>query len=308
MNHTIKVLIWLFVLTFMTNIFAAIIPAKTKNIPSIDGKINDPAWENTFIVKVDKPVLKDKPPLGGFKTKLQFSQTPTALYISAECFFPTGHKPKGIKRPHDAPVFEDESFEVFMASLDGKNYYHFAVNAYGATTEREGLNSVWNCKWESQVSILEDSWIAEIKIPFASLEINPRDGKYWKINCCRNIYDSKGRFMQGLSLIYPGYHQPEDFLIFGDIDVKYLLPLVNSSLIEIQDIATYAPDKYHKLIATLKKYQGSLKETSQTLIPSVEAAIILASVYQIKKNSKKIKNEAILNYLFVAEKQKRKQQ
>ena len=279
---------------------AAIVPPDLKDgaAPVIDGTLNDPAWQNALVMELGEPVMPLRPAIPGSKTSMRILAGGGKLYLGFECLFAPGACVKGAKREHDAPVFEDESLELFIAPDGGANatnYYHFALNTCGATTERKILDPAWDADWQSAVSAGPDRWTAEMVIPLAALGGGNAAGHYWQINACRNMYDASGSFAQGLALARPGYHSPNILLMSGAVSAPVLLAAVKATLAEMEGMKEYlaGPDK--KQYKQLTSCREKLEAAPGAAIPADEAVTILEAAW---KNAGKIENSIILNYMF----------
>ena len=131
---------------------------------TFDGRLDEAAWreapffDTLFIDRADTPAAD--------KTIVKVLYDDTDLYIGIQGVEPT---PKGlVARAHgDLPlVFSDDSYEVYLdpgRTLD--TFYRIAVNSVGAmlTWGPEGFQTI-DCR--VGVSVDEDSWSAELSIPF----------------------------------------------------------------------------------------------------------------------------------------------
>ena len=110
---------------------------------------------------------------------------------------------------HDAPVFQDNAFEMFIApGEETYNYFEFQVNAYGTVWDLfmprpyrnggAGL-STWDIKGLQKAVYLDGtlnnpadtdrSWSIELAVPFSSVRMNggrnPSTGTIWRMNFSR---------------------------------------------------------------------------------------------------------------------------
>jgi hypothetical protein len=110
---------------------------------------------------------------------------------------------------HDAPVFQDNAFEMFIApGEETYNYFEFQVNAYGTVWDLfmprpyrnggAGL-STWDIKGLQKAVYLDGtlnnpadtdrSWSIELAVPFSSVRMNggrnPAAGTIWRMNFSR---------------------------------------------------------------------------------------------------------------------------
>ncbi|HSG49584.1 MAG TPA: DUF5916 domain-containing protein, partial [Longimicrobiales bacterium] len=77
--------------------------------------------------------------------------------------------------------------------LDGRTGYFFEINAAGLMGDGLitggqgfGINKSWDGIWEARTDTQDDGWSAEIRIPFQTLNFNPRSDT-WGINFQRTI-------------------------------------------------------------------------------------------------------------------------
>jgi len=210
----------------------------TPQAPTIDGKLDDPAWQNAgktspFIM------LGTGGEIAGIQTKGQLTYDHDNLYIAFLCHEP---KPKALRARCQTDgfigIFQDDIVEVFLAKSGAhKGYYHLAVNSSGAgygmyfPEETEKWNYCWfdypnktrankslNLKWEKKTSLCKEGWIVEIKIPFADLGGRPEDGEVWRLNLCRERKVGKNnKNYSWASLSGKTFHAPAEFgyLLFG---------------------------------------------------------------------------------------------
>jgi hypothetical protein len=170
---------------------------RTLNPPKIDGLLNDAAWN-------DAPVagnfVQYTPYNGGpvyQKTEVRILYDDGALYIGAHLF---DTSPDSIyvdlgKRDSDRDINADVFSLDICPYNDGVNGYSFKVSASGVQTDGKqgggdemGHNdNTWDAVWESKVSIVEDGWIAEIKIPYSSLRFPKTEIQTWGINFWREV-------------------------------------------------------------------------------------------------------------------------
>ena len=151
------------------------------------------------------------------KTEVRFAATPKGLLIGARAAAP-GKEPLGGERDRDAgAVFGDDSLEVFVDPVgEGREYYQFVSNAYGAQFDQKcrtgrGVDPKWNGQWAVATKIQDGLWTAEALIPFSDLfpgDAFP-DGSAIRVNVCRNVQPTKE--LQNWSPTYGVFHSPDRF-------------------------------------------------------------------------------------------------
>ena len=140
------------------------------------------------------------------------------LYLQVVCHEPDTTKIKAVCEIHDGAVWQDDCVEIFLdPDRSEVNYFQFVSNARGVRAEgRKDEDSTrfamaWNGVWNVTARVLVDSWVIEVKIPFASLDVSqPKEGAVWGGNVCRerrsgNVFE--------LSSWAPAknFHQPRNF-------------------------------------------------------------------------------------------------
>jgi hypothetical protein len=267
-------------------------------VPVMDGTLQDPLWQQAAALDLGETVMQLRPAVAGSATTLRMLVGNGNLYLGFECRFPPEYLPQSRMREHDAPVFEDESIEFFIAP-DGRpgegGYYHFAVNSRGSMTERRNFDPAWNAEWQGAVKVGEDRWTATLTVPLAALVDGGPGGHYWRINTCRNIYDGRGAFVQGMTLARPGYYHPGIPLLVGPVGAPELLSAVNAALAEMEGV--FRPHlsgaikrQYDRLIGYRKEL-----EAADAAVPVEKAAVILETALD---NAGRLEDMIIWNYMF----------
>jgi len=196
---------------------------RTETPPVIDGKLDDPAWNDAPWSDLFVDIEGDVKPRPRFRTRAKMLWDDDCFYIAAE-----------MEEPHvwatltkrDSVIFHDNDFEVFIdPDGDTENYYELEINAINNTFDlflpkpyRKGGKA--QLKWDikglkSAVSVMgtvnnakdkDKRWILEIAIPFESLStenvkpVIPADGSEWRINFSRVNWQHEigedGRYMR----------------------------------------------------------------------------------------------------------------
>jgi hypothetical protein len=159
--------------------------------PKIDGLLDEEIWKQApkgdgFIER--EPVPGDAPL---FPSEVKVLYDDEALYIGAMLY---DTAPDSIlQQLTQRDEFGNADF--FGVSLDcykdGINGLEFAVTASGVQIDTKfGQNTNdrnWNAVWYSQVSLTEEGWVVEMKIPYAALRFPEVPIQEWHINFFRNI-------------------------------------------------------------------------------------------------------------------------
>lgn len=189
-------ILFLFILT--TNLYSQSLQKKSvdafriKDNPTIDGVLNESFWlgaqeAKNFVMfqPGDGDAEKDR------KTIVKVAYDDTAIYFGATMYDPD---PKTIPTQF---VSRDNIGinDYFLVSLnpnnDGQNDTEFLVTSSGAQADAKvtsnGEDWSWSGVWESAVTINDNSWIVEMKIPYSALRFSNTNMKSWGLNLHRRI-------------------------------------------------------------------------------------------------------------------------
>lgn len=165
----------------------------TENI-TVDGKLDEAVWKTapiaTDFVMFDpdngKPISPDK------KSNVQVVYDNTAVYIAATLY--DNEPNKILKEITQRDVFgTSEHFGVFINGFnDGQQDFRFFVSAAGVQmdcifTDANGEDFTWDAIWDSDVTITDEGWIIEMKIPYAGLRFSEEAIQTWGINFYREL-------------------------------------------------------------------------------------------------------------------------
>ncbi|HOJ31227.1 MAG TPA: DUF4838 domain-containing protein [bacterium] len=170
-----------------------IIVPYSKQIPIIDGKLNENLWNQTLRLN-DFVDLFNNP--ASVQTEFFIAHDGKNFYIGIRSYL----KNKEIRKLSascsiDNPLWEAESCEFFL-SPDSVQCYQFLIgpdnfftDIYTKDIENFKIDDInWNAKdIEYATYVSDEFWSAEIKIPFSSIQFNPESE--WRINFCRNHYE-----------------------------------------------------------------------------------------------------------------------
>jgi hypothetical protein len=161
--------------------------------PVIDGKLNEAFWSKA---EEAKDFVMFEPGDGGNeredkKTTVKIAYDNEAIYFGATMYD---------NNPEEIPMQfggRDQfgNVDFFLISInpnnDGQNDTEFAVMSTGAqgdakvSSGREDFS--WNAVWDSEVTVTNNSWVVEIKIPYSALRFSNTNIQTWGINFHRRI-------------------------------------------------------------------------------------------------------------------------
>ncbi len=177
--------------------------------PTIDGKLDDPSWQQAPAITefVQHEPLDGHTPSERTEVRILFDSE--AVYVGARMY---DREPAGIVRGEAKKDIDLKDMDAFILVLDT---YHDRQNGFvfgttpagiiydgqitkegegsfgGPSTRPGGITAAPNLNWDGTwfVSTSVDSlgWVAEIKIPFATLQYAGGPGRSWGLNIGRFI-------------------------------------------------------------------------------------------------------------------------
>lgn len=185
--------LFIFFLTYSQEKIKSVGALRIVNSPIIDGVLDEDFWKNAELAQNFQMF---KPEDGGderenMKTVVKIAYDNEAIYFGATMY---DVNPKAIPLQFGGrDQFGQNDF--FLISInpnnDGQNDTEFVVMSTGAQADAkvtsEGEDFSWNAVWESYVKITENSWVAEIKIPYSALRFSNSTEQIWGVNFHRKI-------------------------------------------------------------------------------------------------------------------------
>lgn len=214
----------------MTQLPALVVPRIRERVP-IDADLNKAPWRG--LPPSPLAASHGRDPGNAARsvqpTALRACHDGERLYVAFDC---ADRDVWGTQRGRNAPIYEEEVVEAFLApSRDPRRYFELESSPRGAYWEgvidnpdgqRATLraNLAWVCAgWERAIRVrgtldvrddVDEGWSVEWAIPFASLGASPpRPGERWRANFFR-IERPRGGAPE-LSAWAPTYAEPAEF-------------------------------------------------------------------------------------------------
>ncbi len=172
----------------------SITAVKIETPPVIDGILDEEIW---LIADIADKFIQYSPFSGSpskYRTEIRVLYDNTALYIGAMMYDPS---PDSIYRElgqRDSYSLNADQFTIDLSPYnDGINGAVFKISSSGVQSDSppRSMGSSWDAVWESSTSIVEDGWIAEIRIPYSALRFPKEDVQTWGINFWREVRRSR---------------------------------------------------------------------------------------------------------------------
>jgi len=167
--------------------------------PKIDGKLDDPCWrasdKATSFIQIEPD--RGKPSVGQTTAMVLYDKK--NLYVAIVAYEKEVNRIRATLKRRDGGgnIGADDFVGVLLDTYhDHRSSYAFIVNPIGTQwdlSSAEGgstLDFNWDAKWDAKCRINEDSWIAELQIPFSELSFR-NSGDTWGINFIRGAKPSK---------------------------------------------------------------------------------------------------------------------
>ena len=153
----------------------------------VDGFMNEDSWKNA---RIATDFLEQSPTEGLapiYKTEVRILFDDNNIYILGYCF--DAHPDSILTQlgERDDRLNADQftvKFDTYNKMIDA---FTFSVTASGVQSDSRVSDSKFNAVWESAVQVVEDGWIAEIKIPYYSLRFPKSDEQVWRVNFERQV-------------------------------------------------------------------------------------------------------------------------
>jgi len=160
---------------------------------TIDGFLDEPDWQTAPVLDsflTTEPVEKGTPSAPTF---VRVMATSKAIIIGVECKDPNPERIVRFSKLRDTDISNEDHIKVVIDPfLDGQSGYILAVNANAArydalvSNRGESENEDWDTIWEARVSINENGWIAEMRLPIQSIYFKKKLTE-WGFNVERRI-------------------------------------------------------------------------------------------------------------------------
>ena len=161
---------------------------KTSTPPKIDAVLDDQVWQEA---EKATDFVQFRPAMGVAeipeeRTVVQVTYDDNAVYFAAYIY----DKPENIMKQFTTRDNFGQA-DFFLISInpnnDGQNDTEFLVFSSGTqgdalVTSDGNEDWGWNAVWDSAVKIVDDGWIAEMKIPYSALRFSNQKVQTWGIN------------------------------------------------------------------------------------------------------------------------------
>jgi len=169
--------------------------------PKIDGVLDDAAWKNTNIA-TDFVMFRPTsglPEPENLKSEIKVVYDNEAIYFGAYL-----HDDKPLEIPMEFQTRDNFGNADFFGIVlnpqnDGINQTQFFVMSTGNQNDAKVLPSgqedwSWNAVWYSEVKLVADGWIVEVKIPYSALRFSNEAIQTWSMNFHRRQQNTRDQY------------------------------------------------------------------------------------------------------------------
>jgi hypothetical protein len=157
----------------------------------LDGALDEPAWSTAPRIELVQQAPRPLEPTP-YGTSVRVLVGPDDVYFGIVCVDPDPGRLAIHSLQRDSDLTTDDTVTVVLDTfLDSRTAYFFEVNAGGARTDGlisgpEEQSRDWDGIWDAAVRRSDRGWIAEIRIPAATLRFPTRAGS-WGFNVERHV-------------------------------------------------------------------------------------------------------------------------
>lgn len=172
---------------------------KATSAPKIDGVLDDAAWQSAPLAS---NFIQNFPNYGqpsSQKTEVRVLYDDEAVYVSAYLFDDPALIRRQITARDEEQMKDLDFFSVFFDTYnDHQNGFQFLVTSSNVQTDArispgiildfgEYGDKTWDAVWDSKVSIKNDGWVVEMKIPYISIRFAQKPVQHWGIQMMRSV-------------------------------------------------------------------------------------------------------------------------
>lgn len=171
---------------------AGLIPALFEAPPTIDGRLDDPAWEVATRVAGFFQVEPFQGEPSPVMTEVLVGYDDEALYFGFRMEDPEPERIAAAVTTRDGDGDNDDTVAVMLDTFrSGDSGYYFASNLLGTQFDGTIANNgrteddKWDAAWQNASALVDGGWTAEFRIPFEVLRYAAGDEAVWGVNFLR---------------------------------------------------------------------------------------------------------------------------
>jgi len=171
---------------------AYLVVPRVKTSPTIDGKLDDPAWKSAAEIKLlrygNGGTEGEEPP---FPVEARICHNEAGLYLAYACTEPDLDALIAVRSERDGQIWRDDSVELGIQDPSAEDGIHVIINSLGAIFDsrvRFEEDPSWKGNIQAAVGKqpVENRWTVEIALPWRELGVTPDKGRILRGNFLRN--------------------------------------------------------------------------------------------------------------------------
>jgi len=173
---------------------------RAEHAPKIDGILDDVIWQN---VEIATNFVSFKPEIGetappNERTEVKMTYDDKAIYVAAYLYDDPSNIMKQLTS-RDNFGHNDFFTVIINPNNDAQNNTEFFVLSSGTQADAllnpsNGEDFGWNAVWDSAVTIVDDGWIVEMKIPYRTLRFSNQEEPVWGLQFQRHFRRTRAQF------------------------------------------------------------------------------------------------------------------
>lgn len=166
--------------------------SRSETPPTIDGQLSDEVWSQAQVMADFTQVDPDEGQPATERTEVRVLFDDRAIYVGVRLFDREAARLGRRLSTRDGDADADRITLYLDTMHDHLTGVMFRVSASNVQTDAVLFNDTWddwswNAVWESNVSVDDDGWSVEMRIPLSQLRFTAADTQTWGINVERYI-------------------------------------------------------------------------------------------------------------------------
>jgi hypothetical protein len=186
--------LFIFSISFAQQTKKSVKASRIDKSPTIDGVLNENFWQNAEVANdfVMYQPGDGTPELPNKKSVVKVAYDNEAIYFGATLYDNTPNKIPMQFGGRDSFKNTDYFLVRLNPFNDGQNDFEFVVMSTNSQADAKVFpdgdeDFSWNAVWDSEVTLNEDGWLVEIKIPYSQLRFANTPVQTWGVNFIRKI-------------------------------------------------------------------------------------------------------------------------
>jgi hypothetical protein len=156
----------------------------------VDGTLDELAWRDAWSMELGYEVQPGENVPPPVRTEVLVTWDADAVYFGFRAFDPSPQDIRAFLTDRDNVGSDDWVAVILDTFNDERRSFDLFVNPLGVQTdmvETQATNEEWDAIWDSAGRITDWGWVAELRVPFASLRFQQKEGpQVWGFDAVRS--------------------------------------------------------------------------------------------------------------------------